>query len=322
MKSENAENDLTDALEFNHDIFFYICLPPIIFASGYTMHRGTFFENLKMVMIFGVIGTLISFSTFALMTIGMNNAMEMGVYDGATGEWGTLVMESREIILMCSLLCSSDVIAAVSLLNFDKEPRLYSIVFGEGITNDAVSIILFNTVLKYTKKNAEITWSTPLTISGNFVLLGAVSVLIGAVFGFASSSFFKYFRSLTHNSTASCVVLFSFAYMSYVFSELCHESGIISLLVCGIVQGHYTYYNLSSMGQQGSYTVFNFISFTMEAFVFIYLGTSFFSFGDLRWCPMLIFVEIVVIMIGRFVAVLGLLLLLRCCCCFDSKLTF
>lgn len=56
-------------------------------------------------------------------------------------------MEAREIILMSSLLCSSDVIAAVSLVSYDKEPRLFSIIFGEGITNDAVSIILFNTVL-------------------------------------------------------------------------------------------------------------------------------------------------------------------------------
>ena len=48
---------------------------------------------------------------------------------------------------MCSLLCSSDVIAAVSLISYEQEPDLFSIVFGEGITNDAVSIILFNTVM-------------------------------------------------------------------------------------------------------------------------------------------------------------------------------
>jgi sodium/hydrogen exchanger-like protein 6/7/sodium/hydrogen exchanger 8 len=59
---------------------------------------------------------------------------------------------------MCSLLCSSDVIAAISLISFDKQPKLFSIVFGEGIINDAVSIILFNTVMKYTAKNSKIGW--------------------------------------------------------------------------------------------------------------------------------------------------------------------
>jgi len=42
------------------------------------------------------------------------------------------------------------VVAAISLINYDEQPKLFSIVFGEGIINDAVSIILFNTVTKYT----------------------------------------------------------------------------------------------------------------------------------------------------------------------------
>jgi len=50
---------------------------------------------------------------------------------------------------MCSLLCSSDVVAAVSIVKYDQQPKLFSLVFGEGITNDAVSIILFGTVVTY-----------------------------------------------------------------------------------------------------------------------------------------------------------------------------
>lgn len=84
--------------------------------------------------------------------------------------------------------------------------------------------------------------------------------------------------------------MISFAYISYVTSELLHQSGIISLLVCGIAQAHYAFYNLSSLGQHASYVVFQFISFIMEAFVFIYLGFSFFTFTELRWCPSLIII--------------------------------
>jgi len=47
-------------------------------------------------------------------------------------------------------MCSSDVIAAASIIKFDQQPTLYSIVFGEGITNDAVSIIFFNAVYERT----------------------------------------------------------------------------------------------------------------------------------------------------------------------------
>jgi NhaP-type Na+/H+ or K+/H+ antiporter len=113
------ENNIMEALKFNEEMFFYVCLPPIVFASGFNMHRGDFFANIKIVIIFGVLGTLISFTTFSYFTIKLNDWMDMGVYDGATGEWETLKIEAREIVLMSSLLCSSDVIAAVSLVNYD-----------------------------------------------------------------------------------------------------------------------------------------------------------------------------------------------------------
>ena len=50
------------------------------------------------------------------------------------------------LLLFTSLLCSSDVVAAVSIVSYNDQPKLYSCIFGEGVVNDIVSIILFNTV--------------------------------------------------------------------------------------------------------------------------------------------------------------------------------
>lgn len=94
-------------------------------------------------------------------------------------------------MLMCSLLCSSDVIAAISLISYDEQPKLFSIVFGEGILNDAVSIILFNTVQRYTSATAVIGWHTPGVIIGSFVALGVNSLIIGVVFGLLSAFILK-----------------------------------------------------------------------------------------------------------------------------------
>jgi NhaP-type Na+/H+ or K+/H+ antiporter len=51
------------------------------------------------------------------------------------------------MLLFTSLLCSSDVVAAVSIVDFNAQPKLYSCIFGEGVTNDIVSIIIFNAIL-------------------------------------------------------------------------------------------------------------------------------------------------------------------------------
>ena len=138
-------------MKFNDDLFFYFVLPPIVFASGFNMYRKKFFANIKNIVLFGVIGTFIAFASFSGMTILYCNAFGLKQYtwDEERNAWleTTLNLQTVEILLMCSLLCSSDVIAAVSLIKPKEQPKLFSLVFGEGIVNDAVSIILFNTVM-------------------------------------------------------------------------------------------------------------------------------------------------------------------------------
>lgn len=105
-------------------------------------------------MLFGVLGTFIAFGCFSGLTLLYKNVINDGSVaskDGWTGEEAPLTLSTMEVFLMCSLLCSTDVIAAVSMISPKDQPKMFSLVFGEGITNDAVSIILFNTVLKFAR---------------------------------------------------------------------------------------------------------------------------------------------------------------------------
>lgn len=146
---------------------------------------------------------------------------------------------------MCSLLCSSDVVAAISLINPDKQPKLFSLVFGEGITNDAVGIILFNAVVMFAGPGSTFDIYTPALILWNFLVLGFWSLLIGIFMGFLAAYVFKTFRFLTVKPLIECNVVFCFGYLSYTVSERFHMSGIISLLATGILMSKYCWFNLS-----------------------------------------------------------------------------
>ena len=219
-----------------------------------------------------------------------------------------------EILLMCSLLCATDVIAAVSLLNPRKQPKLFSLVFGEGIVNDAVCIILFNTVNDFAKDTTEVFDAKAVgLISLQFVLLGVVSVILGLVFGLAQSYLMKRARSLTRDPVAECAIIFATAYISYVVAELAHQSGIITLLTCGVTMAHYGWYNLSPQGQTTSSVVFQFLGFLAEGFVFCYLGLTFFSYRTMPFSPSLIGILLGVIIFCRALASIGLISLLKLC---------
>lgn len=57
---------------------------------------------------------------------------------------------------MCAILSSSDIIAAVTLVSEEEQPKLFSIILGEGLFNDAVAIILYQTFKSVIEVGADI----------------------------------------------------------------------------------------------------------------------------------------------------------------------
>ncbi|KAG5019916.1 hypothetical protein JHK87_015771 [Glycine soja] len=53
-------------LVFSEDLFFIYLLPPIIFNVGFQVKKKQFFHNFMAIMLFGAVGTLISFCIISL----------------------------------------------------------------------------------------------------------------------------------------------------------------------------------------------------------------------------------------------------------------
>lgn len=72
------------------------------------------------------------------------------------------MLSIKEILLFSALMSCTDVQASVACIKFEERPKLFSIVFGESILNDAFVIILFNQIdFNYTGTDTfgEETWS-------------------------------------------------------------------------------------------------------------------------------------------------------------------
>lgn len=64
------------------------------------------------------------------------------------------------------------------VLNQDETPLLYSLVFGEGVVNDATSVVLFNAIQSFDLTRFDHTIA--LKFMGNFLYLFITSTLLGA----------------------------------------------------------------------------------------------------------------------------------------------
>lgn len=83
-------------------------------------------------------------------------------------------------LTFAALLSAVDPVATLSILgspDINADPVLYSLVFGETVLNDAVSIVLFKT-FQQSVGEAPSAFSI-LTIMGNFSAVSIASVCVG-----------------------------------------------------------------------------------------------------------------------------------------------
>lgn len=243
-------------------------MPPIIFSAGYTLKKKEFFENFKYILVFGVLGTLLAFGIIAFFGY-LLSAPDFILSPGEK-------LSLSDCMLLACILSSTDTVAALTLVKAERYPKLNSILFGEGIVNDAVSILLFRTVKKVFDeagtKDAEFSLEITLTMLIDFVYLSFFSLLIGVSIGLILSLVFK--RSdvfYEKPKMETCMVILT-GYMSYLLAEHFELSGIISMFVCGLVMSQYTIQNLSEESQKGTVLIFDSVGYLAETFVFLYLG--------------------------------------------------
>ena len=67
----------------------------------------------------------------------------------------------------------------VQVLNQDETPFLYSLVFGEGVVNDATSVVLFKAIQNFDLSHIDLI--TGLQLIGNFLYLFISSTVLGVV---------------------------------------------------------------------------------------------------------------------------------------------
>jgi len=80
-------------------------------------------------------------------------------------------------------------VCTLQVINQDETPRLYSLVFGEGVVNDATAVVLFNAI-----KNlniGQLKGGVVLKVIADFLYLFATSTILGISIGLSTAYVLK-----------------------------------------------------------------------------------------------------------------------------------
>ncbi|XP_071452344.1 probable Na(+)/H(+) antiporter nhx-9 [Hetaerina americana] len=287
---------------FTPRLFFLVLLPPVILESAYSLYNATFFDNLPTILLFAVVGTI--FNTFSigfLLNVLHNNSWMGDWYSGNTP--GEEVVFSditlSELLIFSALISAVDPVAVLAIFQeVGVNKDLYFLIFGESLLNDAITVVLYHTMVAMASKPTIDSMDYTMAVLSFFTVnLGGMTV--GVFFGLFTAVITK---TTSEVRVVEPLAVLGMAYLSYLTAELFHFSGIISIIFCGLLQAHYSFKNISSKSYVTVKYFTKMVSATSEAVIFLFLGTVLFSYkhdlasGFIYW-------SILLCLICRFIGV-------------------
>ncbi|XP_059156900.1 sodium/hydrogen exchanger 6-like isoform X3 [Physella acuta] len=296
----NEESPLERAVTFSPEMFFNVMLPVIIFNAGYSMKRKHFFKNLGAILMYALIGTTISALVVGAIMYGLTRLM------------ADIKITLNECFIFGAYLSATDPVTVLALFNdLHVDVDLYALVFGESVLNDAVAIVLSESVETYGEYSTDaFSLEAFFSALGKFVGVFAGAFAIGTTMG-VITAFLTKFTKLRDFPLLETALFFLMSYSTFQAAEAADLTGIVAVLFCGITQAHYTYNNLSIESKYRSKQLFEVMNFLCENFVFLYIGVSIFTFEALKWHAGFIFASFMAVIVARFFNVYPLSFLLN-----------
>jgi len=266
-------DDPSEYLSMVPGIAFYALLPLIVFEAGYCFECAVeFMQNLFPIVLFATLGCMIS--TFI---VGYS------VFYFAKRGWITSGIDTQnpmEALMFGALISATDPVATLSIMGNKElhvDGNLYSLVFGESVLNDAVSIVLFKTFeFYYNQHIVDFGLDDVLRCLLAFCIISASSIFVGLAMGLIQSYIYKN-SNISNYPKMELSLLFLFCYCTYSVAQILSLSGIMALFVNGITVSRYNAYNLSHESHATSEHIFSSLASLAEHLLFLCMGLFTFS---------------------------------------------
>lgn len=221
--------EFVNGLNFDNDLFLQILLPPIIFEAALTIDKRAFRRDLFPILTLAIFGTGFSALAIGYITHHMTN-------------WGSRPgLPFLDSMLFGALMSSIDPVATLSILSgvgVGQSDTLYTLIFGESLLNDGVSIVLFNSLVQHMGDADVVSAVSVHSTLMDFVVVISASIAIG-LFSGAICTFYFWSLQRKHTPVTEVAMFFTWALVPYYIADGFGFSGIISIMVMGFMLDYF-----------------------------------------------------------------------------------
>ncbi|MGY1744323.1 cation:proton antiporter [Blastococcus sp. SYSU D00695] len=235
-------------VEIDPHLVLSLVLPPLLYSAALDSSLLAIRKNLRTVVSLSV---LLVFATAIVIGIGFSLFVA-----GATLAAG---------IALGAAVAPPDPVAALAVgRRVGLPPRLVTLVQGEGLLNDATALTILTVAVAAAQGDG---FSTPSAL-GRFVVAAAGGVAVGLAVAYGV----RPLRRLRRDPLASNAVSLATPFLAYLLAESVHVSGVLAVVVAGLVIGHNAPYWQSGQARLQTRAVWQLVDYLLEGVVFLLIG--------------------------------------------------
>jgi len=296
-------NGLGDATKLGIDIqlspelLLQLFLPILLFEAAFHVDLTEFLENKRAILFLAIPGVIVGMLLTTVLFVPAAQVI------GINLKW-------QVALLIAAMLAATDPISVVALFKeFTVSKRLGIIIEGESLINDGIAVVLFGVVVKITADSLGLTIPhldttggvQALHVFGDFLR----EVFLGAAIGLAIGLSISYLTSKVEDYLIEVALTAIAAYGSTVIAMQLHASGVIAVVVCGMMIGNVgAKHGMSPTTREAVFSFWEFAAFLANSFVFILIGLEI-NLGGLWGDASLILLFFVIMILVRMVIVFG-----------------
>jgi CPA1 family monovalent cation:H+ antiporter len=222
-------------------------LPPLVFEAAFHLNVEAVRRNLPTILLFAVPGVILN-----MLLVG-------GIV-----AWGAGLPLSLTLVFG-ALISATDPVAVVAIFRKLGVPkRLEVLLEGESLLNDGTAIVAFQLAV------------ASLALGGfnlgqgliDFVRVSAGGLLVGLVLGWLISRMIAQIDDHLVETTLTTVL----AYGSYLLAEQLHVSGVLAVVVAGLVNGNLGPRGMSPTTRIVVLNFWEYVAFLANSAVFLLIG--------------------------------------------------